>query len=263
MLRVCGLLVALSMSAIVAAQTPSADPGIHFFSDGTIADGVYTNQCLGFSLPIPSGWEIRIHDGSLGDYWRNRSLPSPGYQLLILDLNPASSLPRRIALTEPTPFPKPPSAKDYVNTFVRDEVKAAGRELIYDAVEVKYGGQTFYRSDYKATYRDGKVLYFAFIYTLFRKRLIGESITAGSQAELDQSADSLQYMAFGEDQVDPKCVDGVMSGVTNGSSKSHSHPLLPALSSRKSPKRLGNPCWSSTSIRNIQSWPASLAFRAK
>ncbi len=210
MFRMWVLLAATSISALLAAQNPSAGSDFRFNSAGTIANGVYTNECLGFSLPIPSGWEIRVHGGALGDYWRDRNLPGPGDYLLVLDRNPASSLPSRIALTEPTPHPEPPSVKDYVNTFVRSEMKVPGRELIHDAVAVQYGGQTFYRSDYKQTSRNGKVLYFAFIYTQFRKRLLGESITAASQAELDESADSLQHISFREDQVDPKCVDGAV-----------------------------------------------------
>lgn len=220
MLKVCGLLAALSMSAVVAAQTPGTDSGVHFFSDGTIANGVYKNQCFGFSLPIPSGWEIRIHDGSLGDYAANFSLPGPGKRLLILDRTPASSVRRHIALTEPTPYPTPTSAKDFVNTFVQIETKVPGRELVHDAVEVTYGGQTFSRADYKITYRDGEVLYFALIYTTFRKRFLGATLTAGSPAELDQFADFLRQIAFEADEVDPKCVDGsIIAAPINGSGK--------------------------------------------
>src|SRR5580704_9896359 len=52
------------VSALVCAQPPSIDlSDALYFENGTIANGIYSNECLGFSLPIPAGWNINTQAG--------------------------------------------------------------------------------------------------------------------------------------------------------------------------------------------------------
>ena len=48
--------------ALATAQQPADSPSDTLrFDKGTLANGAYTNECLGFSLAIPVGWGVNSH----------------------------------------------------------------------------------------------------------------------------------------------------------------------------------------------------------
>lgn len=206
------------IQSFAVAQTPSHDTSKTLaFEDGTVSNGVYSNECLGFSFPVPSGWQIegQVVGTSI------KATHSSAKDLLLLFLFPhAEKLPiGRIVLTARGAEPQTSTARDFVSNSVKAQLAAhEGRELIRDAFTVEYGTKEFFRSDYKlSSIEAGHSPYMAYVYTKFRGYLIGETIAASSQEALDQFANSLQQISFREDQVNPNCVvagDGMPGGAT-------------------------------------------------
>jgi TonB family protein len=190
-------------SILTTAQTPAnVAPTTLNFENGVIANGGYSNECFGFSLPIPAGWKI---DESIivGGKARHRSEKS----LVLLYLRQAGDSIGRIILSAAVSGDQTSSAQDFVSTAVHEQIKVSpDRELVRDAFAIDYGGLHFYRSDYKGLLGGKDPLYFAYVYTRFRGYMVGETIVSASPQGLDEAANSLQPISFQEDQINPKCV---------------------------------------------------------
>src|SRR5215471_12756773 len=83
--------------------------------------------------------------------------------------------------------------------------------MIRDASAVDYGGQTFFRAEYKVTLPNSQTgltgtLYVAYVYTKFRGFFIGETIMAGSTELIDAYANLLRGISFRQDEINPECV---------------------------------------------------------
>jgi len=184
--------------------TDSSNPPA--FENGAIADGVYSNECFGFALPIPAGWEV---DVTAGGKARHRSDGS----LVLLFLRQQGKLPGRILLSARNATDHTGNAQDFVSDTVRSQINSPTekRELVRYTFAVDYGGRHFFRSDYKTFLPGNVALYLGFVYTEFRGYFIGEILAAASPEGLDQAANSLQQIAFREDEPKSKCV---MSGDT-------------------------------------------------
>ncbi|HKM46180.1 MAG TPA: energy transducer TonB [Terriglobales bacterium] len=195
-------IVAISC-AFAWAQPPSnGSSNALTFENGTVANGVYSNECFGFSLPIPAGWEV--NDAfTAGGKARHRSDKS----LILLFLHQQGK-PGGIILSTWDSAGHTGSAQDFVSDAVRAQINSPTekRELVRDTFAVDYGGRHFFRSDYKALTRDNIPLYLAYVYTEFRGYFIGETLASASPAGLDEDASSLQRISFQEDQVNSKCV---------------------------------------------------------
>src|SRR5208282_2375862 len=75
------------------AQQPANAPSDTLkFEDGVIANGVYSNQCLGFSLQMPAGWEATNAFGTNG----KAKHISSGKDLALLYLHRQQGLSRGI-----------------------------------------------------------------------------------------------------------------------------------------------------------------------
>ncbi len=201
-------LAILSSELAVARQPADDSANTLSFENGTIANGVYSNECLGFSLPIPSGWDINTQIGGSSD-GRARRRPNNGLALLVVD-KPApgagGGTGSRILLEAREANAHGDTAQEYVSQVAHAHSYPQDRILIRDASPVDYGGRQFFRADYKQTDTNIGTLYFASIFTTFRDHLIGETLTARSPEELDQAAYSLLGISFHEDRTNPKCV---------------------------------------------------------
>jgi hypothetical protein len=188
------------------------------YDTGALANGTYTNECLGFSLPIPDGWQVNIHSGGSDAHGRATHLPGQGLGLLVIDRYKDYPSRQRIVVTarDASRFTLP--AKDYVTAGVQLQISSnpENRHRLQEAFAVEYGGRQFYRSDYKQDMPDGHTMYLALVYTKYRGYLLGETLIAGSSAALEESANSLLRISFGSDQANPKCVFGGASAATGG-----------------------------------------------
>jgi TonB family protein len=199
------VIIAVLAHAFAVAQPPtSGSSNTLAYEDGSIASGRYTNECFGFSLVVPDGWQFNTQlvgaDGKAKHTTRQ-------LVLLMLDQHKEGSFGNRIVLTSPDAKDTLPTAEEYVSNFVHGEVDVdrEHRELVRDAYAVDYGGKHFFRADYKQS-TNGRVLYLASVYTKFRGYYIGETVIADSPEGLEQSANSLQHISFREDEPNSKCV---------------------------------------------------------
>jgi TonB family protein len=222
----CTVAAGLLVTALTSAQQPVNDSpntlsNTLTFENGTLANGVYSNECFGFSLPIPTGWEVNDAVNA-GGQARHRSDGS----LVLLFLHHQGKLPGRIILSARNSTDHTGNTQNFVSDAVRAQINSPTekRELVRYTFAVDYGGRHFFRSDYKAVMPDNIPLYLAYVYTEFRGYFIGETLAAASPEGLDQAADSLQQISFREDEPNSKCVmsgdtglniGGVIGGVLN------------------------------------------------
>lgn len=198
------ILAAMSfVSTLATAQTPDTVPPTTLnFENGVIANGTYSNECLGFSLPIPAGWKT---DESIiaGGKARHRSDKS----LVLLFLRKEGDSVGRIILSASVPADQNSSAQDFVSSAVHEQIKVSSdRELVRDATAIDFGGEHFFRGDYKGMLGGKEPLYLAYVFTKFRGYMVGETIVAASPQGLDEAANSLRAISFQQDQINPKCV---------------------------------------------------------
>ena len=200
--RVVTTLVFTSAIAFAQQGDKSSSHKLNF-EDGVIKEGVYSNECFGFSFPIPAGWEIR-YSVAVG---KARHV-TRGLQLFLLNQGTGKELGNSIALQAANAEGKNETAQDFVFSRLQAAMSGSlgGREVIEDAFPVDYAGKLFFRAEYKQVLGTAGTLYQAFIYTKFRGYFIGEGISAGSPQNLDQAAESLRGISFREDQTNPNCV---------------------------------------------------------
>jgi TonB family protein len=206
----------LFLRIVLTAQVSGASPEPPRYDRGVIANGTYTNDCLGFSLPLPEGWETRdigtkapgiaIH---LGDT----------LSLLVLNRPSGSAFGESIALQAFDTSSSPAAtAEQFITQSAQRLIShdPQNRESTRAAYTVDYGGKHFSRLDSKQTLSNGGTRYFGYAYTKFRGYLIGETLTAASPEALDESANMLQKITFHEDQRNPACVPGTNDGLKPG-----------------------------------------------
>lgn len=192
--------------ALAWAQQPSNGPSPTLvYENGNITNNVYTNDCFGISFAIPDGWQLSNLGGTDG---KARHLLGGGFTLLMLDQNKEGTLRNSIGLTAHDASGSVSSVKDFVSNAAHGQVNLGRehREILKDAYPADYGGKHFYRADYKQSFRNGGALYQSFVYTKFRGYYIGETLVAESPGELEQAVNSLQHIAFREDEQNPNCV---------------------------------------------------------
>ncbi|MBI3477000.1 MAG: energy transducer TonB [Acidobacteria bacterium] len=198
--------VLVAQAFLLAQQSSDAPANKLAYEDGSIANHVYSNDCFGFSFPIPEGWQvktlgvapegkaIRFHDGGLVLLMLDRPKPGSFADRIFLNVEDAKGAP-----VTPQEF-----VSNHVRTLIKDDSKHG--ELLRDANTVEYAGKQFVRADSKQVMNE-RPLFTAFIYTKFRGFYIGETAMAGSKEDLDEAAKSMEHISFREDQTNSNCVN--------------------------------------------------------
>jgi len=202
--------VILMQSLAWTQQSSDSAPSTLAYENGSIANNSYANECFGFSLTIPDGWQLNTQ--IVGSDTKGRHTPG-GLVLLVIDRHKDGAFGDRIVLTASDASGLPATVQEFVSGSVRQQIKSdpEHRELLRDSHIVDYAGKHFVRADYKQQLAEHP-LYLSFVYTKFRGYYIGETLMAGTPEGLEESANSLQYSSFREDQPNSKCV---MKGDSN------------------------------------------------
>src|SRR6266850_2852842 len=198
------VLVAIFFLPAALGQQPAAPaPNLLAFENGTIAKGVYTNECFGFSFTIPDNWQINAQ--IMGAEGKAKHLPGGGIALLILDQRKEKPSGNRIVITSVEANGVVATAQQFVSNSVRRQVEVdpERRKMVRQAFQVDQAGKHFFRADYKQSLGKGGDLYLALVYTEVRGFFLGETLIAGSQEELDEFANSLKRMSFRDDEPAP------------------------------------------------------------
>jgi len=197
----------LFATALTSAQQPSIDSSDGLgFENGAVANGIYSNECFGFSLRIPARWELATQ--VVGAGLRARHVPGDVLVLFAIEQHQEGGPSSRVVFTAQGAKDQSETAQDFVANAVHSQIKVSPQDnvVIRDTYLVEYGGRDFFRSDYKHSWHDRDTSYMAFVYTKFRGYFIGANLTAGSREGLDEAANSLQGISFQEDQANSKCV---------------------------------------------------------
>ncbi len=208
-IAVAGIVV----SSFSYAQQASNPPEALELANGVIANGVYSNECLGFSLPIPAGWEVDAK--VVGAAGRAKTLPGGALTLLFLRPQGKPSDVSLIHLQAFDAIARTESVQDYVSRLVRQQAHSIQmedgtlieKELVRDASPVDYGGKHFFRAEFRQSSR-GDTFYVSYVYTKFRGYFIGEELVARSPEELNRAVDFLLPISFRDDERNPRCLQG-------------------------------------------------------
>ena len=138
--------IAVLTSALVWAQQPSNSSTAEAFENGSIANNVYTNDCLGFSLAIPAAW--RLNTQFLGADGKARHLGGQ-LVLLLLDQHKEGSFGNRIVLIARDASGSVPGPEEFVSKSLHVQLDAnrEHRQMVKDTYPVDYGGKIFFRAD--------------------------------------------------------------------------------------------------------------------
>ena len=161
---------AVLLSSLAGAQssaTAGEKPGPE---DGTIVNKTYANAYLGFSYPIPDGWEVSRDVGSERDGKAHR-FPSGGLELLIVDRY-TGSFRNRILVTALDATGLSATTSAFVSQIVRGPISETGGEVVREPFAVTFVGQPFFRADYKQTFNGG-TQWGTFVCTKFRGYFLG------------------------------------------------------------------------------------------
>lgn len=208
-------LVAISIlaQAIAAAQQPvSVPPNPLTFAAGTITNGSYANECLGFTYPVSSGWEVSSGFAATLPNVTAKRMAGNGLILLVLSQHQERSVKNMIVLTAVKAKDETADAKEFVSKFVSQDIKSTGEGeiLTRDVFTDNVAGHDFYRANLKFDSPVG-IVYKSALAVKFRGYFLGWMLLTASTSELEESVDSLQRMSFQEDQPNPKCIAGTDS----------------------------------------------------
>jgi len=224
--------VVLACGLAWGQQPGNSSPDAPAYESGSIANNIYTNECLGFSLAIPDGWQVNTQ--FVGADGKARHTTKGTLILLMIGQQKEGSSANRVALQATDASVYAPTVQEFISNNAHGQVNLdrEHREMLKDTYSVDYGGKPFSRADYKQTMSQG-TMYIAFVYTKFRGYYIGETVIAGSPEGLEQSANSLQHISFREGEPNSKCVmhgddssnSGVISGVISSKPPLSNSPL--------------------------------------
>ena len=236
--RLSLLLVSLVVCVHVAHSQQSPR-----FDTGTVTNGTYTNECFGFSLLIPFGWQVNSQVAPPGQAIHTGK---GSYGLLMMDRPVPGNFGDRIAILANEAQDSAITPRDIVGSNVQNQIKSdpERRHMLREPFPVDYGGKRFFRSDYKQTFTGGKDLYFAFVFTKFRGYFLGASLIAVSPERLDEAANALRQISFQSDEPNPACIaggenpKGIIVGIIGTSQSPHPSNNLAPSSTSSGPVRL-------------------------
>ena len=183
------LFLLLCAAVVVLSCQQSKKTGTHGKPDsGSFAQNTYRSDFFGFSYTLPKGW------------YRSRVSPSPlpagDYYLFIGDRNTGHArLSRVIVVAVPDDKTTGPSPQDFVSAFIRAQVRDFHAEVIRQGSSFSSGGGNFYRADYKWV-NDGMTIYSSFVCVKRNGYWLSWNFWTPSQQDLDDSATTLQNIAF-------------------------------------------------------------------
>jgi TonB family protein len=177
------------------------------------------NEFLGFSYPIPEGWQINNETDNNNGEVKAVRFSEGGLILLMIDQHTGSPFYNRIVLSALDGRNLSVDTQGFVSKFVRAQLGREGMELVRDPFPVDFVGKHFFREDYKESSTGGAV-YKAFVCTKFRGYFLGWTLATGSPPELDEAVKSLQRISFGEDEPRSTSETSASAGVVAGS-----HPV--------------------------------------
>lgn len=201
-------LTGVSLAAAAIAQTPPSMDSLKQLTEdeGAIANGTYSNECLGFRFPIPKGWEVNseLLGTPPGKARRERG---GGLILLALDQHTGRPLRNRIVLSALDATGYVMDTERFIFKMVHHSLGREGTEIIREVFPTEFAGRQFFRSDYKETGPEGTA-YKIQVATPFRSYFLGWTLVSPSQSDLAHMMQTLGQIKFGEDQRDARCIVG-------------------------------------------------------
>jgi len=207
------LLVCFSAQAQQSNESSSSSP---VPDNGRIIRSAYVNEFLGFSYPIPEGWQIDNKTANNDGKVKAVLFPGGGLILLIIDRHMGEPLFSRILLSALDGRSMSVDTQGFVSKFVLAQLGRDGMELVRDAFPVDFAGKHFFREDYKESSTMG-VLYKTFVCTTFRGYFLGWTLAAASLPELEEAVKSLQHISFGQDEPSSTGETAGVIGIVPGS----------------------------------------------
>lgn len=212
-IAIVAALLCFSARAQQSNESSLSTPGPE---SGSIVRGVYVNEFLGFSYPIPEGWQIddktEDNDGKV----KAVLFPGGGLILLMIDQHTGAPFFNRIVLSALDARSLSVDTQGFVSKFVRAQLGRGGTELVRDSIPAEFVGKHFFREDYKESSTRGAV-YKAFVCTKFRGYFLGWTLVAGSLSELEEAVKSLQHISFREDKPSSTDETAEVTGIVPGS----------------------------------------------
>jgi TonB family protein len=197
--RFCFVAMTVLFSSLAGAQNASTAVNKPGSEDGTIVNNTYANEYLGFSYPIPEGWQVS--NDTVGNNGQVKAVrfSGGGLVLLVIDQHTGAPLFNRIVLSALDARSLSVDTQGFVSKFVRAQLGREGMELVRDTFPADFAGKHFFREDYKESSTGGG-LYKAFVCTKFRGYFLGWTLATGSPPELEEAVKSLQHLSFGADE---------------------------------------------------------------
>ncbi len=219
------ILIAIMASAAALAQQPgNSSPNTPGPERGGVVNSTYTNEFLGFSFPIPNGWQVNrdkaveLNAGGLR-----------GFVLLIIEEPTGASYRNRIVTSAVDASSLTATTQHFVSVFVNAEKNQhVDWELLRDPYPVDFAGKHFFREDYKESSAE-RVLYKAFVCTKFRGYFLGWTLAAWSSSALEESVSSLQRISFQDELNSTRETNGLTGTVPGDQSTGNiSGVIVPA-----------------------------------
>ena len=201
--------IVIVAQAIGLAQEPShvASSYTSGPDNGAVSNGTYTNEFLGFSYPVPDGWQV------ISDKATHLNLGGlDGFILLTVDPFAGKPSADQMVLSAVDARSLKATTQHFVHLFASaPNARPGGWELLRDPFPVSIAGKEFFREDYKESF-SGRIVYKAFVCTKLRGFFVGWTMAARSAAELDSSVNSLQRLSFQKEDASPSSKLDEMTG---------------------------------------------------
>jgi hypothetical protein len=187
-------------AAILSAGYAAGQDAISPKPDAANGDDVaYTNECLAITYRLPDGWKfVKLTPAKAGNqtnkkilFRAKRSSATASAESLELDVLQ-------------TPTLKHPNMERFTILLALSfvHVDGANNKITRDAYPVTIAGRSFFRSDLRS---GDKVL--ALFATWYRGYAVVASAFADSAQDLEDAANALRALSFGEDKRTAECFD--------------------------------------------------------
>ena len=216
---------AVLFSSLAGAQNAGTAINKPGPESGTIFNNTYTNEFLGFSFPIPDGWQVNRDGVAAGREGEAKQLPGGGLELLVVDRETGKPFRNRILVLALDADGLSTTIQSFVSQIVRGQINDTGGEIVREPFPVDFAGQHFFRADYKQVFNGGTQSG-AFVCTKFRGYFLGWTFVAGSPEELEGFVKSLQRLSFGDDKpTTANAGSGVIGSAPSMSQPNSGRPL--------------------------------------